>query len=223
MQIGLASATAAEALLEIDDIIRREQYLDFLKGRMFRQTLLCHADERIQRRPRPSVIAELAVSTPAVRSDESGATVFEGPTGSTLTTDNPLVIAAIEQAAAAWPAAVWVRDLGPDDALCAALLRAYGANMVQLHVHPPALSARPGERPEVTGSRATKPRTASSSPTSATPSWRPRTTVAAGSSRCSTGPATATRWRSELGDADALERSLDGLAQLALIMSRDDV
>ena len=100
MQIGLASATAAEVLLEIDDIIRREQYLDFLKGRMFRQTLLCHADERIQRSPRPSVIAELAVSTPAVRSDESGATVFEGPTGSTLTTDNPPVIAAIEQAAA---------------------------------------------------------------------------------------------------------------------------
>ena len=36
------------------------------------------------------------------------ALTFEGPTGSTLTTDHPLVIEALERAARAWPAAVWV-------------------------------------------------------------------------------------------------------------------
>lgn len=54
-----------------------------------------------------------------------------------------------------WPAAVPVRELLADEtherdrfAVCDALLRAYGANLVQLHVRPPSLSVRPGERPE---------------------------------------------------------------------------
>ena len=46
MQIGAASEPAAQALLAIEDPVRREQYLDFLKGRMFRQTLLCRAELR---------------------------------------------------------------------------------------------------------------------------------------------------------------------------------
>jgi hypothetical protein len=54
-----------------------------------------------------------------------------------------------------WPAAVWVRELLPQDAseadweaLCDALLRSYAGNLVQLHVHPPELDTSPGERPE---------------------------------------------------------------------------
>ena len=83
-----------------------------------------------------------------------GAQAFAGPTGSTLTTDHPLVIDALERAASAWPAAVWVRDLlGPEagdaerGALCDALLRSYAANLVALHVHPPALTTTPGDTP----------------------------------------------------------------------------
>jgi SAM-dependent methyltransferase len=147
MQIGAASEPAAEALLGIEDPVRREQYLDFLKGRMFRQTLLCHAGRAVDRTPRPALIADLAVSTQAER--HGGA--FEGPSGSTLSTDNPVVVAALERAAAAWPAALWVRDLiapGADGAaLCDALLRAYAANLVMLHAHPPALTTTPGNRP----------------------------------------------------------------------------
>ncbi len=147
MQIGAASEPAADALLGVEDPVRREQYLDFLKGRMFRQTLLCHAGRTVDRTPRPAVVADLAVSTQAERHGEA----FEGPSGSTLTTDNPVVVAALERAAAAWPAALWVRDLiapGVDGgAVCDALLRAYAANLVMLHVHPPALTTTPGERP----------------------------------------------------------------------------
>jgi SAM-dependent methyltransferase len=147
MQIGAASEPAAEALLGVEDPVRREQYLDFLKGRRFRQTLLVAAEQEIDRTPRPEVIERLAVSTQVQRRDGG----FEGPTGSTLTTDNPVVVEALERAAAAWPAAVWVRDLaapGADTAaLCDALLRAYAANLVALHVHPPAVATTPGEAP----------------------------------------------------------------------------
>jgi SAM-dependent methyltransferase len=218
MQVGLASASAADALREIDDVIRREQYLDFLKSRMFRQTLLCHAGESLERSARPSVITELAFSTLATRSDETGATVFEGPTGSTLTTDHPLVIAALEHAARAWPAAVWVRDLGPDEALCGALLRAYGANLVQLHVHPPAICTRPGDHPEVSrlarhqaehGAFVTNLRHA----LVRLEDDRGRRLVT-----LLDGRHDRAALASELGDRDALERSLEGLARLALFV-----
>jgi SAM-dependent methyltransferase len=147
MQIGAASEPAADALLGVEDPVRREQYLDFLKGRMFRQTLLVPAERDVDRTPRPQVIEGLAVSTQVQRRGE----LFEGPAGSTLTTDHPVVVAALERAAAAWPAAVWVRELaapGADTAvLCDALLRAYAANLVALHVHPPAVATTPGAAP----------------------------------------------------------------------------
>ena len=44
-------------------------------------------------------------------------------------------------------------------ALCDALLRSYAANLVALHVHPPALTTTPGRRPRAPArSRATRPR-----------------------------------------------------------------
>jgi methyltransferase-like protein len=158
MQTGVLSDPVAETLRGVEDPIRREQYLDFLKGRMFRQTLLCRAEHELDRTPRPEVIERLAVSTPARprgAPDAEGAVTFEGPTGSTLATDHPLVRAALERVADAWPVAVWVRELipagsSPDDrvALCDALLRSYAANLVQLHAHAPALTTTPGEAPE---------------------------------------------------------------------------
>jgi SAM-dependent methyltransferase len=160
MQIGAASEPAAQALMGIEDPVRREQYLDFLKGRMFRQTLLCRAELAIDRTPRPEVIEHLAVSTQAQPRGEAGpdgAQAFAGPTGSTLTTDHPLVIDALRRAASAWPAALWVRDLlGPDAtpadrrALCDALLRSYAANLIALHVHPPRPASAPGDTPRAT-------------------------------------------------------------------------
>ena len=101
MQIGAAPEPAADALLAVEDPVRREQYLDFLKGRMFRQTLLCRAELAIDRTPRPAVVERLAFSTQAQAASERGpeGLTFEGPTGSTLTTDHPLVIEALERAA----------------------------------------------------------------------------------------------------------------------------
>jgi hypothetical protein len=77
MQTGAAPEPAADALVGVEDPVRREQYLDFLKGRTFRQTLLCRAEQAIDRAPRPGVIERLAVSTQVRARDDR---TFEGPT-----------------------------------------------------------------------------------------------------------------------------------------------
>jgi hypothetical protein len=158
MQTGVLPEPLSEELLRVEDVIRREQYLDFVKGRMFRQTLLCRAELELDRRPRPLIVEDLAVSSPTHptgASDGEGRVTFEGPTGSTLTTDHRLVTRALERVGRSWPGAVWVRELIPEDAsdadraaVCGALLRCYAANLVQLHATPPPLTVSVSERPE---------------------------------------------------------------------------
>jgi methyltransferase-like protein len=63
MQTGVTAEPVSDALRGVEDPIRREQYLDFLKGRMFRQTLLYAAEHELDRTPRPGVIERLASSS----------------------------------------------------------------------------------------------------------------------------------------------------------------
>jgi SAM-dependent methyltransferase len=151
MQIGLAAAPVADTLNSVPDRIRREQYLDFLKGRAFRQTLLCHAEEAVPDVPAAAALERLAVSTPIHATGEGE---YRGPGGTTLSTgDEPVrhALAVLEQR---WPAAAWIRDLAPageDRArLCETLLGFYAMDLVQLHAHLPPVSPAPGERPRVT-------------------------------------------------------------------------
>jgi hypothetical protein len=242
MQIGAASEPAAQALMGIEDPVRREQYLDFLKGRMFRQTLLCRAGLAIDRTPRPEVIERMAVSTQAEPRGEpgaDGAQAFTGPTGSTLTTDHPLVIDALKRAADAWPAALWVGDLlGPDAtpadrrALCDALLRSYAANLVALHVHPPRTASTPGDAPRATALARHQARAGETVTNLRHASVRIEddlgrrlVTLLDGSRDRAALAADLRAFLSERGRpvpddlAESLERSLRGLAQLALLES----
>jgi SAM-dependent methyltransferase len=155
MQLGALPEQLQEALLTIADPLRREQYLDFLKERMFRQTLLVHAGVEIDRTPRPQRLASLAVSSPLRWSadEESGRLTFVGAGGAHLTTDHPLVVATLQQIGNAWPTAPWIADLVADEGelaiVCEALLRCYAANLVRLHVAPPQVSVVAPERPRV--------------------------------------------------------------------------
>jgi hypothetical protein len=158
MQTGVLPEPVSDELLRLEDVVRREQYLDFVKGRMFRQTLLCRSELELDRSPEPLRLEDLAVSSPARPAgppDGEGRMTFEGPTGSRLTTDHPLVTRALERIAAGWPGAVPVRELVPGGAseedraaLCGAMLRCYAGNLVQLHAVPPPLTTTVSDRPE---------------------------------------------------------------------------
>ncbi|HSK74674.1 MAG TPA: class I SAM-dependent methyltransferase [Pyrinomonadaceae bacterium] len=55
---------AARKFIEtIDDIIWREQYLDFLTGRVFRQTLFCHKEIKLNHKPPPSILDEFRMAS----------------------------------------------------------------------------------------------------------------------------------------------------------------
>jgi SAM-dependent methyltransferase len=134
MQTGPMPESIVRELLPVDDRLRHEQYLDFVKGRAFRQTLLCHEGRRVDHVPRSERLLELWVSTP----DEASAADVLGPV------------------AAAWPGAVAIAELVGDDTspaerelLCESLLLCYATDIVALHAYPPALCTAPGERPRV--------------------------------------------------------------------------
>jgi SAM-dependent methyltransferase len=114
------------------NVIVREQYLDFFKNRMFRQTLLCHQDAPMSRVLDEAAIERFWISSTArsQRADldfgeegrssgetapesmdaapggETGAETFVTPEGFSMSTTEPLVIAVMRMLADAWPQSV---------------------------------------------------------------------------------------------------------------------
>ena len=137
----------------IEDRIRREELLDLLKERRFRQTLLCRA-ERAPTEPHPDRLAGMAASG-ALRWTVDEATrkvTFLGPGTAHVVTDHPLLVRTLGTIGHAWPDPVPLTELGDDaqqPAIGGLLLRAHAANLVRLHVHPPHVSTAPPEWPRV--------------------------------------------------------------------------
>ncbi|HVV94727.1 MAG TPA: class I SAM-dependent methyltransferase [Hyphomicrobiales bacterium] len=153
-----------------DAALEREQYLDFLACRSFRQTLLCHAAVALDRTVGPDcvrlhylaghLVPEEGVADPA----GAGAARYRTTRGVALVADRPLVKAAALVLGERWPEAVAFGDLvaaaaarlpggaAPSeaevDALAAALFRAYAAEQVDMHLYPPRLTKAVTERPE---------------------------------------------------------------------------
>jgi hypothetical protein len=156
-----------------DDDVARQQYLDFLKLRNFRQSLLCHSEVRLHRQPDPqpvvrmSAVCEARAAAPEmdVRSDE--AQQFQHPKGQKITTNHPLAKAAILHAGRLWPHAVRFPDLleaarartgraassvpldEDSNWLSGMLLRLFAANFVELHLCPPVFAGHASDRPLV--------------------------------------------------------------------------
>lgn len=171
-----------------EDVLVREQYMDFFKNRMFRQTLLCHDAAPVSRVLDESAVERLWVSSRArpqeggsdldedgrasgeatpMRGDaaqnvEPEAETFVTPEGFTMSTSEPLVIAAMRALADAWPASLAFSALlgsasgaaGADAPrelvaarLCSVLLQAHLARIVTLQGCGPPLVNRAGERP----------------------------------------------------------------------------
>ena len=102
MTADVVPGGAAEVLrgLAAHDVILKEQYLDFLKGRRFRQTLLCRADAPMRPEPDATAVLGFAV-TGEIKSDPSPpdlspgvAAQFRGGSGSAVTIDQAAAKAA---------------------------------------------------------------------------------------------------------------------------------
>ena len=103
--------------LEGSDVIAREQYLDFLKGRAFRQTLLCRREVKLDRQLKPERTFQLQVASPS-RPVTSGGQVstpvmedFAGAKGAIIATSRPTVKAALLRLGQAWPRSVPFAEL----------------------------------------------------------------------------------------------------------------
>jgi hypothetical protein len=154
MQTAALPEALRARLDAIDDVVEREQLVDFLKQRMFRQTLLCHADVAVDGAPRPERLATLAAAGAVewTADEATGRVGFTSSGGGGLSTDHPLLISSLQRIGSAWPGAVSLADLaaGEPEALeilCEALLPCFAANLVRLHARPPQLSNVPGARP----------------------------------------------------------------------------
>jgi methyltransferase-like protein/cyclopropane fatty-acyl-phospholipid synthase-like methyltransferase len=154
-------------------LIEKEQYMDFLRNRTFRQTLVC----RDHLRPRYDVRAEqlfgLHVASPLRPRTEAldpraDAEEFTTEAGITLTVTAPIARAALRCLGEAWPRALAFdalcsqararlgydsaeSDAARQDALALgkALLTAHASNegIVELWLRPPAFAAEVSERP----------------------------------------------------------------------------
>ncbi len=168
-------AEVAETLGRISpDIIRLEQYLDFVHNRQFRATLLCHAEVELERALGPERVAGAWLGFSAT---DDGTPVdlspgqrhsFTTTAGLDIATDLPITKAALQLLRRAWPdvvgfealaeqAATLLREgglggeVGEDAAerLGADLLECYCRGGLTMHRWRPSLATTPGLQPRV--------------------------------------------------------------------------
>ena len=105
-----------EAISE-GDSLRKEQYRDYLKGRRFRQTLLCHAASDLHRDIDGKAVASLSVTgdlvahSPADDAPHTDVVRFISAAGAAITTDHPFVKASLARIASEFPTPISVPDL----------------------------------------------------------------------------------------------------------------
>lgn len=158
-------------------VIDLEQYMDFLRNRMFRQTLLCHQGIETSRTLKPEQLQSFYLASYAqpdtVELDihSSAIVKFSGSDGATLSTDHPVTKAAMLCLAMVWPQALTFETLlsqararlglegtaagGAADVardaqvLGTNLLKAYSysGSLLELHVHVPHVALEVSERP----------------------------------------------------------------------------
>jgi len=169
------SAEAREALKSMArTLIDVEQYLDFLRSRRFRRTLLCHSGIPLDRKLDAQRLVELwlassarPVPTPGDAS-RTDAVEYKTLAGKSLPTSDPLMKSALQVLGDAWPAAVHFRELAarvqalmersdpsqpavPETLasdVAHRMLTCFLFGVLELHVDPPKVAARVSERPE---------------------------------------------------------------------------
>lgn len=146
------------AELEQRDFLMKSQYLDFLKNRRFRRSILCHAGLTFDRVLRPAVLDNFYVCGTLSRV-ETGDSQFRSRDGETITLSHPLVAAALMILRERDERPLLFRDLigeasarsgtfSEDPQLVAEMfLYLCAAQFVRFFTHSPAVADEPGDRP----------------------------------------------------------------------------
>jgi len=142
------------------DVIAKEQYLDFLTCRGFRQTLLCQREVELRRDVDAERISQFRFFSEAQRTEPDAGqpgVAFRHRNGSALRTDHALTIRAMEALLAANPRSVPFGELAegagatsPEDreALANVLFQAFSVGVIELRLFEPRIMLELGERPE---------------------------------------------------------------------------
>lgn len=178
MLIAHMAPDIRETLTRIsNNLIQMEQYMDFVRNRLFRRTLLVRADQKVNRTVTPEVVKTLYVhslaepiasSDPDIRTE--GALVeFKNPAGAVIGSTTPIIKSAfavlhenrpkpmhfeqIRRIARKKLSSGKVDDkkLALDDErdLSSNILNAYAANAISLFSFNPGIQQTPGVRPKV--------------------------------------------------------------------------
>jgi methyltransferase-like protein len=150
---GLLSGLASR------DLIAKEQYLDFLTCRGFRQTVLCHGEVELRRDVDAERISQFRFFSEAQRTDPDEGqpgVAFRHRNGSALRTDHALSIRAMDALLAANPRSVPFEDLAicagatsPEDreALANVLFQTFTVGVTELRLFEPQVVVEVSERP----------------------------------------------------------------------------
>ena len=170
MQIAGLTEEAAAVIRKMAqcNLVAREQYQDFIEGRSFRQTLLCHQECQLDRELKPEHVFDLlaAADTSASRADPdlTGGTMedFERAKA-VIATSHPVLKSALAFLGKVWPRRVSFKELlntarahagsPPTDLesnrrdLGEFLIRCYGVGFVDLHAHASVFVTEISEQP----------------------------------------------------------------------------
>ncbi|RZA18100.1 MAG: methyltransferase domain-containing protein [Lysobacteraceae bacterium] len=156
-----------------NDRVANDQYLDFLKGRRFRQSLICRGSTARSELPDPGAVMGLHASghlriepllqaTGEPAGERAGVVRFANPDGAALSTNHPVVKAALERIGDMFPQHLAVTELLAQarvasmselppaedaEALSVALMRAFELGLLSLLLDPPSFASSPGDRP----------------------------------------------------------------------------
>ena len=162
------------------DLVAQQQYLDFVRATPFRHSLLCHKAVNLNRQPSAASLERLHIAAQAriepapnatsggtIDPRSTGAVTFTGP-GGKLTSNRPLMKAAMLHLMASWPGTVPFPELcaiagqrvdpspvrtmqqlqAEKELLGSILLKGYYASdLLEFHASPAAFCTRPSDHP----------------------------------------------------------------------------
>jgi methyltransferase-like protein/SAM-dependent methyltransferase len=156
------------------NIVQMEQYMDYVRCRYFRQSLVCHRGVPLNRLIEPDVVkgfllaSRAAPEHPRPSLHRADSEKFQKPSGQGIVCHNPLTKIALLTLGAEWPAPVPFADLlartkaeadrqgvpieeaDPERYLAGEMLTCMAAGVVDWHLGPVAFTTVPGLRPATT-------------------------------------------------------------------------